>query len=119
MLRSCAADGRTRSRAGSASAPTRSCTSPRLASPPDGQLTHRLLYDGHVVKDGDSLAGLCALGVDEDELRAGVHFEMNARRESSHARAPALMPEVGGALGRGRDRGRGGLCASCLCAAGR
>lgn len=41
----------------------------------------RLLYDGHLVHDNDTLESLAEHGVDEEEIRAGVRFEMNARRE--------------------------------------
>ena len=40
-----------------------------------------LLYDGHLVYDNDTLESLAEYGVDEEEIRAGVRFEMNARRE--------------------------------------
>ncbi|EJT49218.1 hypothetical protein A1Q1_01699 [Trichosporon asahii var. asahii CBS 2479] len=39
-----------------------------------------LLYDGHLVYDNDTLESLAEYGVDEEEIRAGVRFEMNARQ---------------------------------------
>lgn len=98
----CAANSRTRSRRASGSSGTRSCKSLvhllmrswRSQRQHQTWLTPSLLYDGHLVHDHDTLQSLAKHGVDDEEIRAGVQFEMNARRESCPNRADAQRSAV-------------------------